>query len=164
MLAFEVNRGVPCSSVHKFPFVRFQTRNVGPLPSVKDSGAVDEKIAFVVNCFPASDIKDVNRPFAFVLLPDGFRNFVVKLAVFQEIVFVGELFKVLLYLWCLCVRGGPAGIGLEAICVGVGRNITGTSNTKECFRFVAVQKKKVLMTNPGYLFSYQVPAIASFFS
>lgn len=115
----------------------------------------------VVNDVAGHEIGDLDVPLAFDVVPFSARDTFVELAVFAEIIFLGEAEKILVDLVRTCVGRRPEGIGFERQGIHVSGDITSAARKTNILVVLNGEKR---MVNPGYLFSSHVPPTSSFFS
>lgn len=127
MLAIEINARIPVRSVEKLPLVVVQARNIGPPPCVQETAGVDEHVAVVVDDRSILHVRNFDVPSTLLCVPGSLRHPVAELGILLEVVFLGEIFEILVDFSRPCVHGRPVLVGFEAPRVSVGSNIAGTS-------------------------------------
>lgn len=123
----EIKVSIIRCSMHKFALEFIDSGDVWPFPVVQNTLGIDEKVTPVVDDVAGLEIGDLDVPLAFDIVPFSARDTFVKLAVFAEIIFLGEAEEILVDLVCTCVGRRPVGIGFERQGVRVSGNITGAA-------------------------------------
>jgi len=110
--------------MHKFALEFIDSGNVWPFPIVQNTLCIDQEVTPVIEDVAGHEIGDLDVPFAPDIVPCSARDTFVELAVFAEIIFLGEAEEILMDLIRTCVGRRPVGIGFEGQSVRVSGNIT----------------------------------------
>jgi hypothetical protein len=140
------------------------TRNVRPFPIVQRALSVNQEITPIVDNVARLKVCHLNIPLSLCAVPLSTGNAFVEGTVFAQVMFLGEAQKVFLDFVGACVDAGPVGIGIKRPSVSVGRDIACAAIWETRIAYWVMAIGKFAVTDPGYLFSSQVPPISSFFS
>jgi len=123
----EIKVSIIRGSMHNFALEFIDPGDVWPFPVVQNTLGIDEKVTPIVDDVAGLEIGDLDVPLAFDVVPFSARDTFVELAVFAEIIFLGEAEEILVDLVRTYVGRRPVGIGFERQGVRMGGDITSTA-------------------------------------